>query len=44
MVDLGGLPGFLQSLRNEGMLPHVAGDLSRLPEGPDARTAVARAG
>jgi len=42
MVDLSGLPGFLQSLRNEGMLPHVAGDLSRLPEGPAAATSVAR--
>jgi hypothetical protein len=44
MVDLSGLPGFLQALRNEGMLPHVAGDLSGLPEGPGAWSSVARAG
>ena len=44
MVDLGGLPAFLQALRNEGMLPHVAGDLSEMPEGPGTRSSVARAG
>jgi hypothetical protein len=43
MVDLTGLPEFLQSLRNEGMLPHVAGDLSRLPDVPEALAALPRA-
>jgi hypothetical protein len=44
MADLGGLPEFLKALRNEGMLPHVAGDLSGLPERPGARSSLARAG
>jgi hypothetical protein len=36
MVSLAGLGDFLQSLRNEGMLPHIVGDLSRLPDAPGA--------
>jgi hypothetical protein len=36
MVDLTGLAAFLQSLRNEGMLPHIVGDISRLPDVPKA--------
>ena len=44
MVDLAGLTDFLQALRNEGMLPHVAGDLSRLPQAPGGATAATRAG
>jgi hypothetical protein len=31
MVDLSGLREALQALRDEGMLPHVVGDISRLP-------------
>ncbi len=34
MADLAGLDAFLHSLRNEGMLPHIVGDLSRLPDIP----------
>lgn len=29
--DLGGLPAFIQALRNEGMDPHLAGEISALP-------------
>jgi hypothetical protein len=32
MVDLAGLLEFVQTLRNDGMLPHIVGDLSQLPE------------
>nr|MCU0855138.1 glycosyl transferase [Paracoccaceae bacterium] len=32
MRDLAGLREFLQDLRNDGMLPHVVGDLSRVPD------------
>jgi hypothetical protein len=42
MVDLAGLVEFLQSLRNEGMLPHIVGDLSRLPEVPRPAAAMQR--
>jgi hypothetical protein len=40
MVDLAGLAEFLKSLRNDGMLPHIVGDLSRLPDVPNAPAAV----
>jgi hypothetical protein len=36
MADLSGLAESLQALRNEGMLPHIVGDLSRLPRTPSA--------
>jgi hypothetical protein len=36
MADLSGLAGVLQSLRNEGMLPHVMGDIPVLPDAPQA--------
>ena len=36
MADLSGLSGVLQSLRNEGMLPHVMGDIPSLPDAPQA--------
>jgi hypothetical protein len=42
MVDLTGLVEFLQSLRNEGMLPHIVGDLSRLPMVPGPPAAIPR--
>lgn len=42
MVDLSGLSGFLQGLRNEGMLPHIVGDLSRLPGMPHRPAAAPR--
>ena len=32
MVDLSGLVALLQTLRNEGLLPHIVGDISRLPD------------
>lgn len=35
LVDLSGLSDFLQALRNEGMLPHIVGDLSRLQNAPE---------
>ena len=34
LKDLAGLEAFLHSLRNDGMLPHIVGDLSRLPDRP----------
>jgi hypothetical protein len=34
LKDLAGLETFLHSLRNDGMLPHIVGDLSRLPDRP----------
>jgi hypothetical protein len=43
MVDLAGLSEFLQGLRNEGMLPHLVGDLSRIPGQPVRSTATRRA-
>ena len=33
---INGLPGFLQSLRNAGMNPHLAGEVKSLPVEPDA--------
>jgi hypothetical protein len=32
MADISGLLPFVHSLRNQGMLPHIVGDLSRLPD------------
>jgi hypothetical protein len=43
MVDLAGLSEFLQGLRNEGMLPHLVGDLSRISGQPVRSTATRRA-
>ena len=43
MSDLSALPALLQSLRNDGMMPHVAGDLSRLAATVAARPTRARA-
>lgn len=39
MVDLAGFPGFLRDLRNQGMQPHIAGDLGHFPaaESQEAR-------
>jgi hypothetical protein len=42
MVDLSGLSDFLQGLRNEGMMPHIVGDLSRLPGMPHRSVAAPR--
>lgn len=42
LVDLSGLIDFLQSLRNEGMLPHIVGDLSRLRDAPSRPAAAPR--
>jgi hypothetical protein len=36
MADLSGLSEVLQSLRNEGMLPHVMGDIPSIPDAPQA--------
>jgi hypothetical protein len=43
MADLTGLHEFLQSLRNEGMLPHIVGDLARLPDAPRSAPSMPRA-